>query len=177
MTINEMKRFIAPQITIDHLLSVEVDEEVSFIIPIDNIVECPVCHNGNISNNLKCDSLYCKSKMSKVFCKRLSPLQQQDEFFIAEEYCECGINAVINNSTGLCIKCSKKYDKPWTTSQMTPEQSRFHGVVVDVKVEKIMSLKGFIYHKVVSQHNEIHNTNIEPSLDDYVSYLTVRRLI
>lgn len=89
-------------------------------------------------------------------------------------------------------------------SQMTPEQSRLHGVCVDVEVHKYMDIcsvewdnnisklhsfkKGNVmccgcddvdkedyYNILVSQHNALHNTNIEPSLDDYVFYITIKR--
>ena len=167
-----MKSFTPTQITRDHLLSVEIGEECSFIVP---------C---NIPKSILLDE-----NETDAFILSLSPLQTQDEFFIAEE---CYTNDNVNFDYGIPSRVDKhvypycvnynRYKTKLDTSQMTPEQSRFHGVVVGVSVKKLnLSYENKLskvvdYRILVARHNELYNTNIEPSLEDYVFYLTVKRL-
>ena len=148
-----MTRFMPPQITKDYLLDTEIGKEISFIIPIDKQERIDMYYN---------------------FIEIYSPLQINDEFFIAED---------ITIPEDSCFQW-KDVEAKYTT----PEQSRFHGVVIDVRVEKVADInarnikkdiksfnKGYV-RTLVSQHNEIHNTNIEPSIYNYVFYVTIRRL-
>ena len=125
-----MKQFIAPQITRDHLLSVEVGEEVSFIMPCER--------------KMRDDFLY--EEYIAKFIGTYSPLQPQDEFFIAEEF------AFYDTIDKVYYRDSKFVhgNEDWQEAQqITPEQSRFHGVVVDVRVEQLAD--DYVFHVIVKR--------------------------
>ena len=120
----------------------------------------------------------------------------QDRFYAVEEFVRVkGVDYIPWEGDPKCMNLV------WIeASQMTPEQSRFHGVVVDVNVVQVkylemmensydklgiqfdsrmldMSYRPFqaMYNRLVFQHNEIHGLSIKPSLDDYVFYITIKR--
>ena len=176
-----MKSIQLPQITRDRILSVEVGEECSFIVPIAESISFQEENEGismivekSCTMNLECVGDFSKKEFAlKYLIGNHSPLHQQDRFFIAEEILE---KTTILESKPECIETIID------ASIMTPEQSRLHGVVVDIRVEKIIdviddAIEFMVQYKLlVSQHNELNNTNIEPSPDDYVFYLTVKRI-
>lgn len=155
-----------PKITLDRLLKLEVGEECEVILPI-------------IRTDMYDMMKWCGTD---EIVKNVSPLQPNEEFYVGEEFpcigdCNMGIPCQTCGSNGQGIGV-------FEASQMTPEQSRFYGICVDVKVIPIrewlddgIDISNITSHKtLVSQHNKLYGTNIEPSLDDYVFYLTVRRV-
>lgn len=174
-----MKSYTPTQITRDHLLATKVGNEVSFIVPQNEIIT--ELNDGRIEWTAKehhGEYEWTHNQPVENFIEAYYPLQTQDKFFIAESY-------EAKEGEGFLV-----------AALMTPEQSRFHGVVVDVRVQRINSWRmdrletlhptyeygskidyvtKYLYPTVTAQHNELHKLSIEPSLDDYVFYMTARR--
>lgn len=137
----------------DKNISIQLDEG-EFIQSAYNF-ECDWC-KGNDANCTDCYGLGrrwdidCESK--KEFVDKYYPLQKGDEFFIQEEFKYVGCkaeNSPMSTYRRIAYSDHENYnDKGVATgkakvidaSQMTQEQSRYKGIVVDVEVKRVQYL-------------------------------------
>jgi hypothetical protein len=172
-----------PQITLDRLLKLKVHEECGVIVPLPNKLFNIEIKDDMISYEKNTPSIehirgVWTNEYLESFVEAYSPLQPNEKFYIGETgYYGKGTHSdcFTIETNNLTIKFLG--DRIQAASQMTPEQSRFHGVCVNVKMEQyqVAELDSLDYEELIVQHNELYNTNIKPSLDAYVFYLTIRR--
>ena len=179
---------ILPQTSRDRLLQLKAGEEGAIIVPMD------------MESYVYWESINETPQHSMI--NLYSPLQPNEEFYVGEDLYVVtrDKNGTTVKNPNICFEDGKPiglyvtdafslevsiFHNYWFEKvQMTPGQSRFHGVCVDVEVVKLIDIvtarseefaDWLDYDTLVSQHNELHGTNIEPSLDAYVFYITVRR--
>ena len=158
------------QINKDRLLELEIGEEGTFIVPAGK----HTCDNFDMSGD--------RELKSCIRC--YPPLQKDDSFYIGEEFRT--LNDYENESSIVQFKSGleeqDKYFDWQPADQMQPHQSRGHYVVVDVECILFSEIysntkeSAFDYINIVEQHNQIHQTNIAPSMNDYVFYYIVKRI-
>lgn len=183
------KQYTPTQITKDRLLEVEVGEEVSFIIPIDMNIDKSKGRlyisnsKGNYIHASLSDEQIDLHYINEFFQKYVDyALQQGDKFFIAEEY-EEGIDDDEIASMGCAYsgeECKTlEFKHPFEVVGVKVEEYKELGVKKweAIYLDMFASLYPMqYYNELVSQHNELNNTNIEPSLDDSVFYVTATRI-
>ena len=170
-----VKNIQLPQITKDRLLDLKVGEVEYIIVPIIGIT----IKNFSI---LDVDE----------FILYWSPLKKGQSFYIGEEFADAHKNKIRYSFNKVYYRDDCPYKEAiWRPAdQMQPHQSRFYGECLSVIVTDLdhcvmdtrkqlygnTSDEFFRYYKdLVLQHNKLHNTNIPPSMDDYVLLGKVRR--
>ena len=118
--------------------------------------------------------------ISKVTTKKRFSNLSLDDYFVVHCFKEIAELEKMEQEHLYNIPTSIK--KTMDADQVQPCQSRFHGECLSVKIVKINSIVLFTdmlnklkYNAIVFQHNKLHNTNITPSMDDYVFLIEIRR--
>jgi len=113
---------------------------------------------------------------------RHSPLQQGDKFYVGEEFYITENESIVYRSCISDIETiayHNQVSKQMFSDQMKPDQSRLQGECLGVEVVKMKDIQPrnilVNYHRVFAEHNKLHNTNITPSMEDYVFLIELRR--
>ena len=156
--------------SMDKLLQAEIGEEVRIIIPIEFTDQFSLVDNRQLYWN---GEVFPLSTMTQA-----SPLQTGDDFFIAEGFTYYDTIDKVYYKDNKFVHGNEIWQD---ASQMTSEQSRFHGIVINVEVRRLDIDFGEYwvcnnYVDLVTQHNILHDTDIKPYLNDYMFRITIRRV-